>query len=343
MPTRSWFARAHDELRGALQGLALRELGLWCTMGWRAVLHSGGTCLIRDVHDVRMSAVGTVRSPWGETWPISVSAGSTCDWAGTGEALLEGVGRLDLLLRFDGQGEKGDYVGPVVLDPQVAGFLVHEAIGHLSEADRLGQDARRQIVAGGRVRVGPDELNVTDHVADPVARGAVPFDDEGIRCTGAPLVRGGCWEGLLHSRQTAFADSATPTGNARTTSYRHVPMCRMRTTEIHSGSTAPEDILLESGESLYLGCPQEGEVPGGNVRIRAWAWRLRDGEVRDCLGPVTLFGEAPTVLGEIDAIGTDRSVVGGHPGCGRKEQPGLLPVTVVAPTLRLRQANVRFG
>ena len=215
--------------------------------------------------------------------------------------------------------------GPVVLDPQVAGFLVHEAIGHLSEADRLPQNARNQIVAGGRVRIGANDLNVTDHAKSPLARGAISFDDEGVRCTDAPLIRDGYWEGLLHSRQTASADSAAATGNARTTSYRHAPLCRMRTTEIHGSNATREDILLDSDGALYLGHPQEGEVPAGRVRIRAWAWRIQDGEVRDCLGPVALFGEAPTVLGEIDAIGTDRMLIDSYPGCGRERAVRIAP------------------
>lgn len=342
-PTRRWFAGVHEELRASPEGLVLGELGLWCTIGWRAVLRSGGACLLRDVHDLRLSAVGAVRTPWGERWPVSVSVGSTHDWLAMGEALLGSVSGLDRLLRFSGRGRTRDYAGPVVLDPQVAGFLVHEAIGHLSEADRLPQDVRNQIVTGGRVRIGPDDLNVTDHTKNSLARGAIPFDDEGIRCVDAPLVRGGYWEGLLHSRQTASADSAATTGNSRTTSYRHAPLCRMRTTEIHGGRAAREDMLLDSDDALYLGCPQEGEVPAGKVRIRAWAWRIRDGEVRDCQGPATLLGEAPTVLGEIDAVGTDRRVIDGHPGCGRKGQSGLLPVSMIAPTLRLRNAHVRLG
>ena len=342
-PTRSWFAGVREELRATHGCLALGELGLWCRIGWRAVLRSGGACLLRNVHDLRLTAVGTVTNPWGERWPVGVSVGSTYDWLGMGEALLRAVSGLDESLRFDRPAETKEYIGPVVLDPQVAGFLVHEAIGHLSEADRLPQDVRHQIVSGGRVRVGPGELNVTDHAEDPVVRGAIPFDDEGVRCIGASLVRSGHWEGLLHSRETAFADLAMATGNARTTSYRHVPLCRMRATELHPGSAAREDILLDGGEALYLSCPQEGEVPGGNVRIRAWAWRIRDGEIRDCQGPVTLFGEAPTVLREIEAIGRDRTVVDGHPGCGRKGQSGLLPVSMIAPTVRLRNANVRFG
>ena len=342
-PTRSWFADVHEELRGPRKKLVLGELELWCTIGWRVVLRSGGACWLRDAHDLRLSAVGTVSSPWGHRWPISVSVGSTYDWPGIGVALLDAASGLDELLRFSQRDEMRDYAGPVVLNPQVAGFLVHEAIGHLSEADRLSPDVRKQIVAGGRVRVGPDELNVTDHAEELLARGAIPFDDEGVRCIAAPLVRSGYWEGLLHSRQTAAADSAVCTGNARTTSFRHVPLCRMRTTEIHRGNTSREDILLNSGDALFLGCAQEGEVPGGNVRIRAWAWRIRDGEVRDCLGPVTLSGEAPAMLREINAIGTDLRVIDGHPGCGRRGQPGLLPVSMIAPTVRLRHAIVRFG
>ena len=279
----------------------------------------------------------------GEQWPVSVSEGSTHDSVGMGEALLGSVSDLNRLLRFGGRGRTRDYAGPVVLDPQVAGFLVHEAIGHLSEADRLPQSVRNQIVPGGRLRIGPNDLNVTDHAKNPLARGAISFDDEGVRCVDAPLVRSGYWEGLLHSRQTASAGSAAPTGNARTTSYCHAPLCRMRTTEIHSSNAASNDILLDSDDALYLCCPQEGEVPEGNVRIRAWAWRIQDGEVTDCQGPVTLLGEAPTVLREIDAIGTDRRLIDGYPGCGRKGQSGLLPVSMIAPTLRLRNANVHFG
>lgn len=342
-PTRRWFAGVHEVLRATShKSLVLGELGLQCTIGWRAVLHSRGICLLRDVHDLRLSAMGAVRTPWGEWWPVSVSEGSTHDWLGMGDALLGSFSGLGGLLRFSGRGRVRDYTGSVVLDPQVAGFLVHEAIGHLSEADRLPQDVRNQIVTSGRVRIGPDNLNVTDHAKNPLARGAIPFDDEGVRCIDAPLVRGGYWKGLLHSRETALAESTASTGSARTTSYRHAPLCRMRTTEIHSGHAARKDILLDSGDALYLGCPQEGEVPGGKVQIRAWAWRIRDGEVRDCQGPVTLLGEAPTVLREIDAIGTDQSVIDGHPGCGRKGQPGLLPVSMIAPTLRLRNVQVRF-
>ena len=343
-PTAAWLSGVHEELRGTDERVVLEELKLWCRIGWRAVLSSGGACLLRNAHDLRLTAVGAVKNPWGERWPVSLSVGSTYDWRGMAEALLRAVSGLEEMLRFDGRGaEEKDYLGPVVLDPQVAGFLVHEAIGHLSEADRLPQHVRHQIVSGGRVQVGPSELNVTDHAEDPLVRGGVPFDDEGVRCIGAPLVRGGYWEGLLHSRETASVALAEATGNARTTSYRHVPLCRMRTTEIHGGSRTRHDLLADSGDALYVGLPQEGEVPGGNVRIRAWAWRIRDGEIRECQGPVTLFGEAPTVLREIEVIGNDRTMIDGHPGCGRKGQPGLLPVSMVAPTVRLRSANVRFG
>lgn len=343
-PPASWLSGVHEELRGiGGEGVVLEDLRLSCKIGWRAVLSSGGACLLRNAHDLRLTAVGAVKNPWGERWPVSLSVGSTHDWCGLAEALLRAVSGLGEMLRFDGREmvEK-DYLGPVVLDPQVAGFLVHEAIGHLSEADRLPQHVRHQIAPGGRVRVGPSELNVTDHADDPLVRGGVPFDDEGVRCIGAPLVRGGHWEGLLHSRETASVDSAAATGNARTTSYRHRPLCRMRTTEMHGGSTTRDDLLADSGDALYVGLPQEGEVPGGNVRIRAWAWRIRNGEIRECQGPVTLIGEAPTVLREIEVIGSDRTTTDGHPGCGRKGQSGLLPVSVVAPTVRLRSANVRF-
>jgi TldD protein len=69
---------------------------------------------------------------------------------------------------------------PVILDPELAGVFIHEAFGHLSEADFVydSPEARAMMTLGRRF--GTPMLNVGDNGAAPGLRGTLPFDDEGV-------------------------------------------------------------------------------------------------------------------------------------------------------------------
>ena len=68
----------------------------------------------------------------------------------------------------------------VILDPKLCGVFIHEAFGHLSEADFVYENpAMREIMELGRV-FGPEILNVYDDGNRPELSGYIPFDDEGV-------------------------------------------------------------------------------------------------------------------------------------------------------------------
>jgi len=125
---------------------------------------------------------------------------------------------------------------PVILDNEMAGVFIHEAFGHLSEADFVyeNQQARDMMTLGRRF--GRPVLNVGDHGAAPGLRGTLPFDDEGTPTQDTPLIREGVLVGRLHSRETAAKLGERPTGNARAISYRHPPIVRMTNTYIATDS-----------------------------------------------------------------------------------------------------------
>ncbi len=92
---------------------------------------------------------------------------------------------------------------PVILDNELAGVFIHEAFGHLSEADFVYQSAQaREMMTLGR-RFGKPALNVGDNGAAPGLRGTLPFDDEGTPTRDTPLIKEGILVGRLHSRETA--------------------------------------------------------------------------------------------------------------------------------------------
>ena len=147
----------------------------------------------------------------------------------------------------------GEYT--VVVDPVLAGVFVHEAFGHLSEADLIYENEHlRQIMTIGK-KFGSDQLNIIDSAAMPGLRGSYKYDDEGVPATKTYLIREGKLVGRLHSRETAAKMNEEPTGNARAVNYRYSPIVRMTNTYIEPGSASFEDIIgdIREGEHLHTG------------------------------------------------------------------------------------------
>ena len=81
----------------------------------------------------------------------------------------------------------GEYT--VVLDPVLAGVFVHEAFGHLSEADFVYENDRmREIMTLGK-KFGSEQLNIVDSATVPGLRGSYKYDDEGVPATKTYLIR----------------------------------------------------------------------------------------------------------------------------------------------------------
>ncbi len=78
---------------------------------------------------------------------------------------------------------------PVILDPELAGVFIHEAFGHLSEADFVYENPQaREMMTLGR-RFGKPVLNVGDNGAAAGLRGTLPFDDEGTPTQDTILIK----------------------------------------------------------------------------------------------------------------------------------------------------------
>jgi len=229
----------------------------------------------------------------------------------------------------------------VVLDPMLAGVFIHEAFGHFCEADFLFKNPRLAEIMALGGKFGSDDLNVSDAGYMPGARGNVPYDDEGVLRQTVPLIRNGCLQGLLHSRETASVMADTPTGNARSVSYEHEPIVRMRNTFIENGDVAFDDMIREVDKGIYaLG------AYGGQTELEqfsfssAYAYEIVEGQIGGMLRNVVLSGNVFETLRSIDAIGNDLRIEGGPGGCGKAGQ-NPLPVTTGAPHIRIR--NVTIG
>jgi len=235
------------------------------------------------------------------------------------------------------QVEGGEYT--VVLDPILAGVFVHEAFGHLSEADFVYENDRlREIMVLGK-RFGSAGLNIVDSAAMPGLRGSYKYDDEGIPATKTYLIREGILVGRLHSMETAARMGEKPTGNARAVSYRYPPIVRMTNTYIEPGSVSFEDIIGDIKEGIYAKNWYGGTTSMEMFTFSAGeAYMIRNGKLAESLRPVVLTGNVFTTLMNIDAIGNDLEMNQGG-GCGKGEQMPL-PVSNGSPHIRIRKCLI---
>lgn len=227
----------------------------------------------------------------------------------------------------------------VVIDPILTGLFVHEAFGHLSEADMAYENPDLlETMSLGR-RFGPEDLQIFDGAAPAGHRGSYAYDDEGTPATTTQLIKDGVLVGRLHSRETAGKLEEAPTGNARCLNYHYSPIVRMTNTWIERGKTPVKDLFSGIKEGVYARNWLGGMTNGEMFTFAAGeAWMIRDGEIAEPVRDVTLSGNAFKTLADVEGIGDD-FFWDESGGCGKGGQSGL-PVGCGGPSLRIRNVVV---
>lgn len=227
----------------------------------------------------------------------------------------------------------------VVIDPVLTGLFVHEAFGHLSEADMAYENPDLlETMSIGR-RFGPSDLQIFDGAAPPGHRGSYRYDDEGTLATTTQLITNGVLTGRLHSRETAGKLGEAPTGNARCLNYHYPPLVRMTNTWIERGTTPVATLIDGIEDGVYARNWLGGMTNGEMFTFTAGeAWAIRNGAIAEPVRDVTLSGNAFKTLGDIEAIGDD-FYWDESGGCGKGGQSGL-PVGCGGPSLRIRNVVV---
>ena len=304
----------------------------------RIYLNSSGSLIQQDFSDItlRLSAVATQD---GDVQQSGISLGTTGDFKPVRRLhrLVAETSQKALALLSAPRAPGGEYT--VILDPVLAGVFVHEAFGHLSEADFIYEnDKMREIMTLGR-EFGGKDLNIIDGAAVPGLRGSYKYDDEGVPSTKTYLIREGRLVGRLHSRETAAKMAEKPTGNARAISYRFPPIVRMTNTYIEPKTASFEDLISDVKEGIYARNWYGGQTSMEMFTFASGeSYMIKNGRVAEMIKPVTLTGNIFETLKNIDGVGRDLEMNQGG-GCG-KEGQSPLPVANGSPHIRIRKCLV---
>ena len=239
---------------------------------------------------------------------------------------------------------------PALLEPEAAGVVFHEAVGHRLEGERQIDDSEGQTF---REKVGqsviPSFLSIID---DPTLKsfedkhlmGYYPYDDQGIPGQRVVLVEDGVLRNFLLSR-TPVNGFPRSNGHGRA-SYGRAPIARMSNTIIESDTTHSneelKELLIEEVKrqnkpfGLLIKRMEGGETNTSSYNFQAFRatpviiYKVdpKSGEetpVRD----IEIVGTPLVTINKIIATGDDYAVFNGF--CGAES--GYVPISTIAPSI----------
>lgn len=226
----------------------------------------------------------------------------------------------------------------LLLSPQVAGVVFHEAVGHALEADVLN---RTGAVEGARgVRLSTTELSVLD---DPAAalEGVSRFaDDEGVPVTRRWLLRRGVVEEPVADNHWATRVEGLTAGCGRASDRHHAPAPRIHHLNVLPGSTTWEDMLSEADGGWFVPEVTSGRLDShsGVVEILfGWGRRIEDGKVGATAGRFRVRMHLGELLSRVAVLG-DTASFSGAGWCAKDGH--RLPVWATSPAVLLRDVEV---
>ncbi len=228
---------------------------------------------------------------------------------------------------------------PAIFHPSIAGLLVHEAIGHNTEADLV---LTGQSILEGRLgtQVAADCISIVNDSTIPASWGSYTYDSEGVPGQKRALVDKGVLKGFLHSLETAAKMGVAPNGSARADGFMHRPIIRMSNTMILPGENTLDDLMRDIDLGILLRGGQWGYVQSEKGQYTCHAGEgvmIRNGELAEQVRDVSISGMTLDTLA--NALGVSRDFELEMPGnCGKNGQS--MPVNGGGPYIKVKEVVV---
>ncbi len=235
----------------------------------------------------------------------------------------------------------------VVTDPHFNALLVHEIVGHPSEADRAlkmeaGYAGRSWLLRSlrdneiGR-RIGSPLLSAC---SDPAIRafGHYGYDHEGTPGRRVMHIDRGIFSGFMNSRATAAIMGAEPNGSVRASNVRFAPLIRMSNTFFMPGDSAPGDIIGEVEHGYYVCGNRIPSIAESRESFRISARRVYEidhGQPGRLFRAGSVIGGSKHFFMHVDAVGNDLRLIA-IPNCGKGQPMQVKRMSNGGPTLRSR-------
>ena len=222
----------------------------------------------------------------------------------------------------------------VILSPQIAGTLIHEALGHAMEGDIVA--AGFSILANKiNSKVGSELVTIVD---DPTieAYGLYWFDDDGTPAQKTILVERGILKTFMHNRETAWKLKAQPTSNSYAVSYEHLPIVRQTNIMLMPRDWTLEEMIEDIKSGLLIGSSSGGTAATSIGTFQfgfQYAHLIENGEIKGMTKGSSIAGSMLDALKNVDALGKKVEIIPG--ACGKDGQ--YMNQGRIMPYVRLKE------
>lgn len=228
---------------------------------------------------------------------------------------------------------------PVVLAAGHSGVLVHEAVGHLLEAD---YNRKKTSIFWNKMgqKVGSPLVRIIDDPTIPGFRGSYNVDDEGTQPKPVLLIDKGVVKGFLQDRLSSKLMGFPLTGHGRRQDFTCFPLPRMANTYIDRGEYTPEEIIKSVQRGIYAERFEGGQVEdSGKFTFTISSGRLiEQGRLTAPIKQATLIGMNIDILQNITMVGSDLAFSPQTGTCSKEGQE--VPVSDGCPTLKIEKMTV---
>jgi predicted Zn-dependent protease len=249
------------------------------------------------------------------------------------------------------------FCGPALLEPVPAGLLIHEAVGHRLEGNRLLSQGEGQTFKDSMgQQILPPFLSLRDDPRLKVFEGRslvghYPYDDEGVAAQQARLVQAGRLEGFLTSR-AGIVRRHSSNGHARS-HYSQRPISRMGVLIVDAEDGLDQDDLKQAlldeidRQKAPFGV-RIIEASSGETATDAYNFQAFLGEV-SLASKVYPDGREEWIRG-VNFVGTPLNAIHGIIAAGRRQEvdnaycgaeSGYVPVSTISPALVVSELELQ--
>ena len=224
----------------------------------------------------------------------------------------------------------------VILDPDAAGLLAHEVMGHASEGDEIVKQRSFLSKVVGK-RVGSQLVTMYDDGTLPGGHGTIPVDSEGTPAHKTTIIDRGVYHGYMQSLETAGSLKVKPTGNGRAQDFGRRVWVRMTNTYFAPGTDSKDGIVEDTKDGILTKgwiSGMEDIVGGGFQAVTQSGFLVKNGELADRVRGMTLTGKALAILKSVDRVSKEFTTQGGT--CGKGEADDFVPVGTGGPFMRAK-------
>jgi len=195
-----------------------------------------------------------------------------------------------------------------ILSPQVTSQLIHEAVGHMAEADfRLACGFQSPFL---RLPSMSNKITIMDYAHTAFGEACpIPmyFDDEGTPAVDVCIIKKGKMGSCMTNKYTADALSIPLTGNARASQVYNEPIVRMRNTALLPHNDDLAGMIASTNDGYFLEESDDafGDVNGDFACKIKSGYVIKNGELCKPIEKYIVIGKSAEFLASISMVGND--------------------------------------